>query len=192
VIDSYNKQRQDSLQVEEHWPTHHFCAKVFNAYVGISVVQQQRLYSYQYPGIANNDMPVKRFDDMIAAGIVERDRRILPKALQSPATRATLKRVAHSSGNNLKNSSKKLKQKGKTKGDQMQLTCFVCKRYKKAYSYTTATCAHCGTAVCMEIDRSKEHPDRIGTRLHEHLNTGNPDLRCNGKQRRVFPQQYQL
>jgi ribosomal protein S27E len=88
--------------------------------------------------------------------------------------RSTLKRVAHPSGNNLKNPSKKQKQKGKTKGDQMQLTCFVCKRYKKIYSYiSTATCAHCGTAVCMKIDRSNEHPDRVGTCLHEHLNTGN-------------------
>jgi hypothetical protein len=74
VIDSYNKQRQDSLQVEECWPTHHFWTKVFNAYVGMSAVQMQRLYSYKYPGIPNKDMPVKRFADMIAAGLVERER----------------------------------------------------------------------------------------------------------------------
>jgi hypothetical protein len=56
-------------------------------------------------------MPVKRFADMIAAGLVERERRILPRALQSPATKAALKRVADPAGNNHKNPSKKQKQR---------------------------------------------------------------------------------
>ena len=153
----------------------------------------QKLYSYQYPEIPNKDMPVKSFADMLAAGLVERDRRILPKGIQSFASKNSLKRVADQAGNSMKTLTKKQKIKGRHKGCWMQLTCIVCKRYKKEYSYTTAaTCPHCGTAICMEIDRSKKHPDRIGTCFHEHLNTGISDLKCSNRQKKVFPPKHQL
>jgi hypothetical protein len=109
--------RHESLQVEKCWPTHHFWTKVFNAYVGMSAVQQQRLYSYQYPGIESKDMPIKRFSDMIAAGLVEWERKILPRGLQTPATRAQLKRVADPKGHNHKYPTTKNRKKGEEKLD---------------------------------------------------------------------------
>jgi hypothetical protein len=158
----------------------------------MSAVQQQRLYTYQYPGIPDKDISIRRFADMICAGLVERERRILPKGLHLPATKANMKRVVDRAGNNTKNPTKKQKTKGMEKGSQKQLTCFVCRRYKKQYSYTTATCAHCRTPVCMDIDRSKDHPDRVGSCLHEHLNTPIPELRFNGSARAIFPKKHKL
>jgi hypothetical protein len=191
VIDIYNKQHQDSLQVEECWPTHHFWTKVFHAYVGMSAVQMQRLYSYQYPGIEGKDMPDKRFADMISAGLVERERKALPKGLQTPATRVLLKQVANTSGVSNKKWKKKQRQEGRKKVSLKQASCYVCRRYKKEYSYTMQTCVYCGTPVCM-IDWSKEHPLRVGSCLHEHLNSPNPDLRCNGQKKSVFDKNLRL
>jgi hypothetical protein len=57
----------------------------------MSAIRQQRLYSYKYPGAPHKDLPIKRFNDMITSGLVERERKVLPKGLQSHATMAQLK-----------------------------------------------------------------------------------------------------
>jgi hypothetical protein len=56
------------------------------------------------------DMPVKRFSDMIAAGLVEGERKVLPMGLQFPATREQLKRIADPSGLGHKRCTKKQKE----------------------------------------------------------------------------------
>jgi len=75
IIDSYNSLRQHTLAIEKQFPTKCPWTKLLNAYIGQTVVNQQKLFSYRYPGIEGKDISVIDMAATIAGAAVERKRK---------------------------------------------------------------------------------------------------------------------
>lgn len=192
TIDEDNKQRQSILRIEQKWPTKCCWKKLVNGFAGMSVVNQQRLYRFVYPNVMNKDVPVLLMADFISKGLKSRVRSLLPVPLRASAMPSTLKRVTDNGGRAVKELTDTQKTKHKrTVGVAKQLTCFVCKKYHPKYSYTSFTCKYCGTAIC-HMDRSKICVGRTMSCLSEHLNSGDPVIRCNGRKKAKFPKARRL
>ena len=182
TIDTFNKQRQFTLQVEEQWPTKHCWTKLLNGYIGKSVVNQQMLFSYFYPGIPGKDLSCCNMAASISAALVKRVRTVLPAGLQQAVGDITLKRVADNTGNARKHVTGQ--QRGKrTYGSSKQQTCYVCRKYKKKYSYAVGKCPRCGTCLCL----SMRYDGRPLSCLEEHLTSKDPNVCCNGVKKTRFP-----
>lgn len=66
-------------------------------------------------------------------------------------------------------------------GGFRQKTCFMCRKYYQKDMQTSYECLQCGTALCI-MDR-----ERGMTCIYEHLNSSDPDLKCNGTSKSIFP-----
>jgi len=74
------------------------------------------------------------------------------------------------------------KQKDKRSvGSSKQQTCYVCKKCSSKYAWSTGACPKCGTCLCLNV-KKRDH-----SCLEEHLNSGDPNVRCNGTKRVRFP-----
>jgi hypothetical protein len=181
VIDSFNSERQGSLMLEERFPTKDGFRKLFFAFTGNSVVNQYHAMEYlQLRSCPENCMEMA---DMIANGLVERERRweSLPKGLKVDPEDA-LERIVGDNGEITQPLTARSNAKhGKTKGQPWQKTCFICKKYGKNRSMSSFRCIQCGTCLCNK-DREREM-----TCVQEHLH-GERELRCiPGKKQMVFP-----
>ena len=182
-IDTLNKLRQDTLQVEEKWPTKNCWKKLFNGYIGMSVCNQKKLLSYYYPQVDGRDMTVRDMAASISSELKTRQRRILPVGLRNEiagtVSAARLSRIA----SNTKKAVPPRQQDKRSAGSSKQRTCFICKKYYKQYTYAVGQCQCCGTCLCLE----KKFPGRDMTCHQEHLTSSDPRLICNGVKKVVFP-----
>lgn len=172
-IDIFNKLRQDTLQLEDHWPTKNAWTKLLNGFCGKSVCNQHRLFKYWYPGVPGKDLPVCDLAASIASSLRIRKRRLLPQALATQQSTLPMKIVSETP----KSPAGKDKNK-RSKGSAKQRTCHVCRRYKSTYSYSVAACPRCDTCLCLINQRSK---GRTVTCQEEHFTSLDPEVRCNGK-----------
>jgi len=49
IVDSFNKLRQNTLQIEKQWPTKNPWRKLLNSCAGNSIVNQTKLFQFVYP-----------------------------------------------------------------------------------------------------------------------------------------------
>jgi len=117
----------------------------------------------------------------ISGALVQRKRQRLPLAPCENIEGVSLKRVADTEGNTTKLLTKKQKNDhGQSVGSSKQQTCFVCKKYKKKCSWSSASCPRCQTCLCLRKRRELSC-------LEEHLNSDDPNIRCNGVKKITFP-----
>jgi len=184
IIDSYNSLRQHSLQIENKWPTKCPWRKLLHAHVGMSVVNMQKLYSHQHPGIEGKDMSVFDLAATISGALVSRKRRILPAPLLEDCSGTKMSRVADSAGNTAKRVTPKQKENdARSVGSSKQQTCFVCKKCSSKCSHSVGSCPKCNTCLCLNSKK------RAITCLYEHLNSGDPNIHCNGVKKVRFPKE---
>jgi len=112
----------------------------------------------------------------IAGSAVERKRKILPHPLHENVNGVRMVCVA--------SSAKKVMGKQKDKrsvGSSKQQTCYICKKYSSKYADSTGACPNCGTCLCLNAKK------RDISCLEEHINSGDPNIRCNGTKPVRFP-----
>ena len=91
TIDTLNKLRQDTLRVEDQWRTKNCWLKLLHGYMGMTVINQQKLMQYYYPDVPGKDLTVMDMAASISSGLVQRDRTVLPFPIREEA--------AHAAGN---------------------------------------------------------------------------------------------
>lgn len=183
-IDGSNKCRQDSIQLEEQWPAKSPWVKLFNAFIGKSVVNMKKLFDCKHPGIPEKELSTLDMARTIADGLKTRQRRP-PVSLREHQVRdVKLQRITDEQGNT--NKAVAPKQKGKrSTGSARQKTCYNCKNYPPCpkpstkFPCTSWKCPQCGTALCDNKWEGRPFP----TCLREHLNSDDPNVRCNGTTR---------
>ena len=200
IIDNHNKSRQHHLALEQSWQTRNCWFRLLTTLIGMSVVDLYRLYRF-YDYEKWSEFSINQFADTVSAGLVERNRRILPVPLRRQlntnpgnAKKPLLKRYT---GKRMgdddirKQLTKKQKQSGRHSrhlGSSKQACCWVCRKYKANYVYTQWTCVACNTPICFHTKQfDEEERDGWKTCLEEHLNSGCEKMRCSGFMKGHFP-----
>jgi len=66
-------------------------------------------------------------------------------------------------------------------GSARSASCFMCRKYESRISPSYHVCLLCETPICIR-DRG-----RGMTCLYEHLNSADPEIKCNGTKKGIFP-----
>ena len=170
--------------MDHQWPTKNCWLKLFNCYLGQSIINQTKLLAYVYPTVPGRDLKATDMAASIASGLRMRERNVLPLGIQQQAMmKEPLGRVSDSTGNSKKKLTPKQLENRRSSGSSMQRSCYICRKYKEAYSMATGVCQRCGTCLCLP----KRYPNRPLTCQEEHLTSQDPAIRCNGVKKSSFP-----
>lgn len=74
---------------------------------------------------------------------------------------------------------------GRKVGNSVQMHCWMCRKYSEKYVATSFWCRSCHTPLC-KIDRTGVD-GREQSCYHEHWNSAESEIRCNGKRKKHFP-----
>jgi DDE_Tnp_1-like zinc-ribbon len=188
LIDEHNKQRQSLLQLEKRWETKDPWFRLLTTLVGMSTVDMHRVYRYYeikemgktYEEV--DSLRIIEFSDQIAGGL-----RLWPYKMHRRVPLGDnqqvdpLARIVNKDGDTHRPLTDKERQKGKTMGAPVVLTCYICRRYlkqgKNIQQQTSFWCRKCHMPLC-KVDRSDSNNKRTMSCLSEHLNAEDPDLAC--------------
>ena len=196
IIDEHNKQRQRLLNLEYQWPTKDCWTRLGVSLIGFSVVNLYRLYrNHNYDKYSGYG--ILKFSDMICGGLVKRKRTIqaTPAALNlNLDLRTNLVRIRNEDGLTTKRIKNHRTRPGAV-GSAVQKSCWICRQYphptkegQKLYKMTSFECVKCGTPLCREPREGRPYMSCF----HEHNNSTDNSVRCNGVKKNKFKRKRQV
>ena len=182
TVDSHNKSRQHHLALEKCWLTKSCWGRLFISLIGMSVVDLYRAYRFEYNS-EFKDVSIVQFADIMCNGLVERKRKVQPRALREECNAGRLKRIRDRNGNETKTITNKQKNGKHSRvncGSAVQKSCWICRSHgKEKQNLTSFCCVLCNTPIC---SATKTHPCPIEFKscLQERLCSRNPIVQCDG------------
>lgn len=185
VIDEFNKEAQNTLNILQSWPTQCCWTRLLLAFIGYCVVDQHRACMLEEPFEYRN-VGVLDFADMMSKDMKIRNR------VNHSSPSVGLRRITGGETDSPhKTLSRGLAQKGRVFGKGRERSCFMCRKYSDHPSFTLWECGHCRTALCSVDCTGVDGRTMSCKSEHDHSTEAN--LRCNGHRKpAVFPARYKL
>ncbi|MGL5936847.1 MAG: hypothetical protein ACRCZI_14630, partial [Cetobacterium sp.] len=186
LIDEHNKQRQSLLGLEKRWLTKDVWFRLLTTLLGMCCVDMHRIYRYYeikemgktYEEV--DSLRIIEFSDSLASGL-----RLYPykQTRRAPVgdiqRHQPLERIRDDLGSQYRPMTEKEKRMGKSVGQPIVRTCYICRRYRKGGNnlqiQTSKWCRKCRMPIC---ERSRVGGRRTLTCLEEHQTSEDPDLGC--------------
>jgi hypothetical protein len=197
LIDETNKQRQGILRLEQRWQTKDPYMRLVSTLLGQSVVDMHRYFRYwkiMVKGESHtkvDQIGIIKFTDLICGTMKPWPPRMSStgagrkRGSIEDGTEAAnlLVRIQKADGSSNYAMTEGQEKRGKTVGNNVVWTCFMCRKYQDNDDQTirhptTWKCTHCGMPLC--------NAKRAGTngRIHncadDHILTDEPMFACNG------------
>jgi Transposase IS4 len=187
LIDEHNKQRQSILGLERRWLTKCPWFRLLCTVLGMCTVDMHRLYRHHQLKVANKSnkevdaTTIIRFSDYICGNLrlwkYEYARRNPISDMDDPSP---LVRITNEDGTMTRLPTVKQINKGKSVGNPIVRSCFICRRYikkGKAQQQTQWWCRNCHMPLCSQ-PRNADSSGRTLSCLEEHRQSNDPILGC--------------
>jgi hypothetical protein len=186
LIDEHNKQRQSILALETRWLTRDPWFRLLCTIMGMCTVDMHRLFRHHELKVNNKTdkevdaLTIIRFSDLMCGNMKQWQYQYKRRAVAEGMAEHPLCRITDDQGNTVRQPTPLQLSKGKTVGNPVVLSCFVCRRYKSTSDKQQQTawwCRSCHMPLC-NVPRNKEGTPRMLSCLEEHQQSDDPILGC--------------
>jgi hypothetical protein len=188
LIDEHNKQRQSILALKKCWPTKDPWFRLLCTITGMAVVDFYQCFRYEMIMIQGRDQEtvdevgIYKFTDLICGHLKQWKYKQHHNRVEN-VNEAVARITRKDSKAITKPLSLKMIDQGRTIGNPVTLTCYICRRYldkdgKQIRQTTAWWCKHCRMPLCL-VDRSACDMGHEQSCIDEHLDTDDDVFGCN-------------
>lgn len=190
-IDEHNAKWQYHLGMERKFPTKDPFFKLMLTLTAMSIVDCKQAFEAHFGSSYGEDMTTEDFADQISASLNLKPSTAGQQGANFVAKEGLkrLRDVVESPSKATKTQKADSPRARSGRGPALkQQTCWNCRRYSSTKVMTTTVCGDCKTPICNRPIAKLQF--RNQTCIHEHVESSNPLIRCNGTRKpKFFPKE---